>query len=48
MAGPDSFRVKVAHMDKLKRRLIMGWKRDWQLYLFMLLPVVFILIFHIP
>lgn len=46
MAGPDSFRVKVAHMDKLKRRLIMGWKRDWQLYLFMLLPVVFILIFH--
>ena len=33
-------------MEQLKRRIYVAWKRDWQLYLFMLLPVAFIVIFH--
>ena len=33
-------------MEQLKRRIYVAWKRDWQLYLFMLLPVAFIIIFH--
>lgn len=27
------------------KRIIRGWKRDWQLYLFMLLPVIYIIVF---
>lgn len=33
-------------MERLKRRIWIAWKRDWQLYLFMLLPLIYIIIFH--
>ena len=33
-------------MEKLKKKIYVAWKRDWQLYLFMLLPLIYIITFH--